>query len=46
MTVGSLSSVPFLYGAENLVARAGRVNIIALAFIFYFVRFFGYSYIP
>lgn len=46
LTVGSLVSVPFLYGAENMVARVGRVNIIISAFFFYFIRFFGYSYIP
>ncbi|CAL8071546.1 unnamed protein product [Orchesella dallaii] len=46
LTVGSLAGIPFLYGAEKLVAKAGRVNIIALAFLVYFIRFFGYSYIP
>ncbi|ODM98430.1 Major facilitator superfamily domain-containing protein 6 [Orchesella cincta] len=46
LTVGSLAGIPFLYGAEKLVTKAGRVNIIAFAFIVYFIRFFGYSYIP
>lgn len=45
LTVGSLAGLPFLWSAETLVAKAGRVNILVLAFLLYFVRFFGYSYI-
>jgi len=46
LTVGSLTGVPFLYGAEKIVTKLGRVNVIILAFFVYFLRFFGYSYIP
>ncbi|CAG7728467.1 unnamed protein product [Allacma fusca] len=45
LTTGSLTGVPFLWGAEKIVAKIGRVNVIVIAFVTYFVRFIGYSYV-
>ncbi len=45
LTIGSVVGIPFLYGAESIVNRAGRANVIILAFFIYFARCFGYSYI-
>lgn len=45
VTVGTLSSLPFLYGAENITKRIGHVNIIVLAFFAHAARLFGYSLI-
>ncbi|CAG0914709.1 unnamed protein product [Notodromas monacha] len=47
LTVGSLVGIPFLYGAEKVVAvLGGRVHVIVLAFLVYCARSVGYSYIP
>ncbi|XP_035704713.1 major facilitator superfamily domain-containing protein 6-A isoform X2 [Folsomia candida] len=45
LTVGSFVGIPFSYGSERILNFFGRVNIMVFAFIAYFFRFFGYSYI-
>lgn len=45
VTVGTLSSVPFLYGAEKITKKFGHVNIIILAFFAHAGRLMGYSFI-
>lgn len=45
ITVGTLSSVPFLYGAEKLTKIFGHVNLIVIAFISHSGRLVGYSFI-
>ncbi|KAG8234738.1 hypothetical protein J437_LFUL000973 [Ladona fulva] len=45
LTVGTLSSMPFLYGAENITQRFGHVNIIIVAFFSHAARLMGYSFI-
>ncbi|XP_071441996.1 uncharacterized protein [Hetaerina americana] len=45
LTVGTLSSMPFLYGAENITRYFGHVNIIIIAFFSHAARLMGYSFI-
>ncbi|XP_034239545.1 uncharacterized protein LOC117644314 [Thrips palmi] len=45
VTVGTLSSIPFLYGAEEITSRFGHVNVIVLAFFSHAARLMGYSFI-
>lgn len=45
MTVGTLSSIPFLYGAERISKKIGHVNIIVIAFFAHAARLMGYSLI-
>ncbi|XP_076261099.1 major facilitator superfamily domain-containing protein 6-like [Rhynchophorus ferrugineus] len=45
VTVGTLSSMPFLYGAENIANMIGHVNIIIVAFFAHAARLMGYSFI-
>lgn len=45
ITVGTVSSVPFLYGAEKLTKIFGHVNLIVIAFISHAGRLVGYSFI-
>ncbi|XP_021942576.1 uncharacterized protein LOC110841378 isoform X2 [Zootermopsis nevadensis] len=45
VTVGSLSSIPFLYGAGKIMQRFGHVNIIIIAFFSHAARLMGYSFI-
>ncbi|KAL1115777.1 hypothetical protein AAG570_006067 [Ranatra chinensis] len=45
VTVGTLSSIPFLYGAEKICRKVGHVNIIVIAFFSHAARLMGYSYI-
>lgn len=45
LTVGTLSSVPFLYLAEKFTRVFGHVNIIVIAFLAHAVRLVGYSFI-
>ncbi|KAL1493310.1 hypothetical protein ABEB36_011388 [Hypothenemus hampei] len=45
VTVGTISSLPFLYGAESIANKIGHVNIIILAFFAHAGRLMGYSFI-
>jgi hypothetical protein len=45
LTVGTLSSVPFLYTADKITRVFGHVNIIVIAFLAHAVRLVGYSFI-
>ncbi|XP_054266161.1 uncharacterized protein LOC128988671 isoform X2 [Macrosteles quadrilineatus] len=45
VTVGTLSSIPFLYGAERITKKIGHVNIIVIAFFAHAARLMGYSFI-
>ncbi|CAG0887735.1 unnamed protein product [Darwinula stevensoni] len=45
LTVSCVAGVPFLWGAERITERVGRVNIIIAAFFVYLARCYGYSYI-
>ncbi len=45
LTVGTLSSVPFLYTADKFTRIFGHVNIIVIAFLAHAIRLVGYSFI-
>ncbi|XP_038207572.1 uncharacterized protein LOC119829246 [Zerene cesonia] len=45
VTVGTLSSIPFLYGADAITSRIGHVNVIVVAFFSHAARLVGYSFI-
>lgn len=45
VTVGTVSSMPFLYGAEKITKKIGHVNIIVLSFFAHATRLMGYSFI-
>ncbi|KAI5748763.1 hypothetical protein M8J76_001727 [Diaphorina citri] len=45
VSVGTMSSIPFLYGAEKITKQIGHVNIIIVAFFSHAVRLIGYSFI-
>lgn len=45
VTVGTISSLPFLYGSESIANKIGHVNIIILAFFAHAARLMGYSFI-
>ncbi|ENN74204.1 uncharacterized protein LOC109540938 [Dendroctonus ponderosae] len=45
VTVGTISSLPFLYGADSIANKIGHVNIIILAFFAHAARLMGYSFI-
>ncbi|XP_063219814.1 uncharacterized protein LOC134529542 [Bacillus rossius redtenbacheri] len=45
ITVGTISSIPFLYGAGKLTRKYGHVNIIIAAFFSHAARLIGYSFI-
>lgn len=45
LTTGALISLPVLMTSEWFIKRIGHVNLMILAFVFYFIRFFGYSLI-
>ncbi|BES92459.1 Major facilitator superfamily domain containing [Nesidiocoris tenuis] len=45
ISVGTLSSIPFLYGAEKITKKVGHVNLIVIAFFAHALRLMGYSYI-
>jgi len=43
--VGTVSSIPFLYGAEKITRIFGHVNLIIIAFFSHAGRLVGYSFI-
>lgn len=45
VTVGTISSMPFLYGAEKITKKIGHVNVIIIAFFAHAGRLMGYSFI-
>ncbi|XP_050430525.1 uncharacterized protein LOC126839310 [Adelges cooleyi] len=45
VSVATISSIPFLYGAEKISKKIGHVNIIVIAFFSHAARLIGYSYI-
>nr|CAD7397205.1 unnamed protein product [Timema cristinae] len=45
ITAGTISSVPFLYGAGKITRKYGHVNIIIVAFFSHAARLIGYSFI-
>lgn len=45
ITVGTVSSIPFLYGAEKITRVFGHVNLIIIAFFSHAARLVGYSFI-
>lgn len=45
ITVGTISSIPFLYTAEKITRIFGHVNLIIIAFISHACRLVGYSFI-
>ncbi|CAG9762061.1 unnamed protein product [Ceutorhynchus assimilis] len=45
VTVGTISSLPFLYGSDSIAHKFGHVNIIILAFFAHAARLIGYSFI-
>uniref|UniRef100_A0A1B0GGN2 Major facilitator superfamily associated domain-containing protein n=1 Tax=Glossina pallidipes TaxID=7398 RepID=A0A1B0GGN2_GLOPL len=45
ITVGTVSSIPFLYGAEKITKIFGHVNLIIIAFFSHAGRLVGYSFI-
>lgn len=44
VTVGTISSIPFLYGSEKITKKIGHVNTIIIAFFAHAGRLVGYSY--
>lgn len=45
ITVGTISSIPFLYTSEKITNIFGHVNLIIIAFLSHAVRLVGYSFI-
>ncbi|KAI1280747.1 Major facilitator superfamily domain-containing protein 6-A [Halotydeus destructor] len=45
LTTGCIVGLPFLHSSEWILEKAGRVNLLILAQVFYMIRFVGYSYI-
>ncbi|XP_053695421.1 uncharacterized protein LOC128742947 [Sabethes cyaneus] len=45
ITVGTVSSIPFLYGAGRITKIVGHVNLIVIAFVAHACRLVGYSLI-
>lgn len=45
VTVGTISSMPFLYGADKITKRIGHVYVIIIAFFAHAGRLMGYSLI-
>lgn len=45
VTIGTISSMPFLYGADRITKKLGHINIIVAAFFLHAVRLMGYSFI-
>lgn len=45
LTTGAIIGLPFLLSSEWFVEKAGHVNLMILALIFYLIRFGGYSLI-
>lgn len=45
ITVGTVSSIPFLYTAEKITRIFGHVNLIVIAFFSHACRLVGYSFI-
>lgn len=45
VTVGTLSSMPFLYGADDITRKIGHINVIIIAFFAHAARLYGYSLI-
>lgn len=45
ITVGTVSSIPFLYTAEKITKVFGHVNLIVIAFLSHAIRLVGYSFI-
>ncbi|XP_058056912.1 uncharacterized protein LOC131208268 isoform X2 [Anopheles bellator] len=45
ITVGTVSSIPFLYGAGRITKVVGHVNLIVIAFVAHACRLVGYSFI-
>lgn len=45
ITVGTVSSIPFLYTAEKITRMFGHVNLIVIAFFSHACRLVGYSFI-
>lgn len=45
VTVGTVSSMPFLYGADKIMKQVGHVNLIIIAFFAHATRLMGYSFI-
>jgi len=45
LTVGSGIGVPVLFFAETIIQKVGHVNVVFTAFIFYCIRYIGYSFI-
>lgn len=45
VTVGTVSSIPFLYTAEKITSIFGHVNLIVIAFFSHACRLVGYSFI-
>ncbi|XP_058447084.1 uncharacterized protein LOC131427687 isoform X2 [Malaya genurostris] len=45
ITVGTVSSIPFLYGAGRITKVVGHVNLIVIAFVAHACRLVGYSLI-
>lgn len=45
ITVGTVSSIPFLYTAEKITRVFGHVNLIVIAFFSHAIRLVGYSFI-
>jgi MFS_1 like family len=45
ITVGTISSIPFLYTSEKLTKIFGHVNLIVIAFFSHAIRLVGYSFI-
>ncbi|XP_068917217.1 major facilitator superfamily domain-containing protein 6-A isoform X2 [Tenebrio molitor] len=45
VTVGTVSSMPFLYGADNITRKVGHITVIIVAFFAHAARLVGYSLI-
>lgn len=45
LTTGAIVGLPFLLSSEWFVEKAGNVNLMILALVFYLIRFGGYSLI-
>lgn len=45
VTVGTVSSMPFLYGADNITRKVGHITVIIVAFFAHALRLVGYSLI-
>lgn len=45
LLLGSTIGVPFLYISDSVVRKVGPINVVVMSYLFYSIRFFGFSLI-